>query len=360
MSKLKIGIIGIGGIAMMKHLPTLTKTSQAEVVALCDIILPKAVQGAEKFGLKDVKIFEDYKELLKLEEIDVVHVCVPNNGHAQITIDALEAGKHVMCEKPMAKTSQEAKEMLAAAKRTGKKLTIGYQNRFREDTLMLKQMCENNDLGDVYYAKARAIRRCAVPTWGVFTDKEKQGGGPLIDIGTHALDITLWMLDKYEVDYVVGTTYNKLGTTGLPANAFGPWNKDEYEVEDLAVGFIKMKTGETIAIEACWALHTLEIGEAQTILYGTKAGADMLDGLRINGQKYGKMYTHKPEFNDGGVPYFAVEDGYDPSVIEANTWFDSIINDTEVKVKPEEALVVTQILEAIYESAQSGQPIYFK
>lgn len=122
----------------------------------------------------------------------------------------MEAGKHVMCEKPMAKTTEEAKSMIEAANRTGKKLTIGYQNRFRKDSDYLHQVCENGELGDIYYAKAKAIRRRAVPTWGVFLDEEAQGGGPLIDIGTHALDLTLWMMDNYKPKYVVGNSYHKL------------------------------------------------------------------------------------------------------------------------------------------------------
>ena len=126
----------------------------------------------------------------------MVHVLTPNRDHSYITVDALEAGKHVMCEKPMAINTAEAQKMIDAAKRTGKKLTIGYQNRFRPDSRYHKQVCEEGDLGEIYYARAQAIRRRAVPTWGVFLDEEKQGGGPLIDIGTHALDLTLWTMNN--------------------------------------------------------------------------------------------------------------------------------------------------------------------
>ena len=263
-----------------------------------------------------------------------------------------------MCEKPMAKTSEEALAMVEAAKRTGKKLTIGYQNRYREDSRYLKRACEDDALGEVYYAKAHALRRRAVPTWGVFLNEEEQGGGPLIDIGTHALDLTLWMMNNYEPELVVGSVFKKLGDQTETANAWGDWDPAEYTVEDSAFGFIKMKNGATIVLESSWALNTLDVGEAQTSLCGTKAGADMKDGLRINGVKYNKQYIEKPGLGAGGVDFY---DGkaLEPQDVEAKMWIDAIRKDTDVLVKPEEALVVTQILEAIYESAKTGKPVLF-
>ena len=139
--KLKVGIVGCGGIANGKHLPSLAKIPEVEMVAFCDIIVERAEAAKAKYGTEDAKVYEDYRELLADKSIDVVHVLTPNNMHAPITIDALEAGKHVMCEKPMAKTAAEAQEMLEAAKRTGKKLTIGYQNRQRKEMRHLKQLC---------------------------------------------------------------------------------------------------------------------------------------------------------------------------------------------------------------------------
>lgn len=356
---LKIGIIGCGGIATQKHMPALSKLKNVELVAFCDIIEERAQKACKNFGTAEAKVYTDYKELLKDETIEVIHVCTPNRSHSFISIDAMEAGKHVMCEKPMAKTSKEALAMVEAAKRTGKKLTIGYQNRYREDSRYLKRACEDNALGEVYYAKAHALRRRAVPTWGVFLNEEEQGGGPLIDIGTHALDLTLWMMNNYEPELVVGSVFKKLGDQTETANAWGDWDPAEYTVEDSAFGFIKMKNGATIVLESSWALNTLDIGEAQTSLCGTKAGADMKDGLRINGVKYNKQYIEKPGLGAGGVDFY---DGkaLEPQDVEAKMWIDAILNDTDVLVKPEEALVVTQILEAIYESAKTGKPVLFK
>ena len=358
MDKVRIGIIGCGGIANNKHMPALKKLPDVEMVAFCDIIVERAEKAAKEFGIEGAKVYEDYKELLKDNTIDVVHVLTPNREHSFITVDALESGKHVMCEKPMAINTAEAQKMIDAANRTGKKLTIGYQNRYRPDSWYLKRACDNGDLGEIYYGKAHAIRRRAVPTWGVFLNEEEQGGGPLIDIGTHALDLTLWTMNNYEPKMVVGSVYKKLGDQTETGNAWGDWDPKEFTVEDSAFGYIVMKNGATINLEAAWALNTLDVDEAKTSLCGTKAGADMKGGLRINKVQYGKQVVENVDLEAGGVAFF---DGgaAEPHDIEARMWIDAIKNDTDVVVKPEQAIVVTKILEAIYKSAAEGKPVYF-
>lgn len=362
MKKVRLGIIGCGGIANGKHMPALKKIPEVEMVAFCDLIEERAVKAAKEYGVEGAQVFTDYKELLKLD-LDVVHVLTPNRQHSFITVDALESGKHVMCEKPMAINSAEAKKMLEAAKRTGKKLTIGYQNRFRPECLYLKKCVEAGDLGEIYYARAQAIRRRAVPTWGVFLDEENQGGGPLIDIGTHALDLTLWEMDNYEPAMVVGSTFRKLADTKDAANAWGPWDPEKFTVEDSAFGFIKMKNGATIVLEASWALNTLLVDEAKTILCGTKAGADMLGedgGLRINGERFSNLYTLEPELKAGSVDFYEGESGGSPAEREARMWINYVMDDNApIYTKPEQAYVVTQILEAIYESNKTGKPVFF-
>ncbi len=356
--KFRVGIVGCGGIAENKHLPALSKLKNVEIVAFCDIIRERAEKAAAQYGTEDARVFEDYLELAALPDLDVIHVLTPNKSHAPITIAALEAGKHVMCEKPMAKTAAEAKAMVEAAKRTGKKLTIGYQSRHRSDSRLLKQMVEEGRLGEIYYAKAHAIRRRAVPTWGVFLNEEEQGGGPLIDIGTHALDLTLWEMNNYEPRSVMGTTYRKLADRENAANAFGPWDPKEFTVEDSAFGFITMKNGATIVLEASWALNTLDVDEAKTTLCGTEAGADMKDGLRINGELHSRTYVMKPDLDAGGVAFFDGE-AQKPQDLEAYRFYKAIEDDTDPVVLPEQAYVVTQLLEAIYESAKTGQPVFF-
>ena len=313
------------------------------MVAFCDIIPERAEKAAKEFGTPDARVYTDYKELLK-EDLDAVHVCTPNRSHSFITVDALEAGKHVMCEKPMAINSEEAKKMLDATKETGKKLTIGYQSRQRADSKYLKKECEDGTLGDIYYAKATAIRRRAVPTWGVFLNEYEQGGGALIDIGTHALDLTLWLMNNYKPKYCIGKAFHKLNGDTNQGNAWGNWDPEKFTVEDSAFGMVVMENGAVIMLESAWALNTLDVREAVTSLCGTLAGADMNDGLRINGIRQNLQYTLKPTLNASSPA----------EVLEAAQWIDAVVNDKDPCVLPEQAYVVTQILEGIYTSSKTG------
>ncbi len=350
----RIGIIGCGGIANGKHMPALKKLKNIEMVAFCDIILSRAEAAKEKYGTPDAAVYTDYKKLLEDKTIDVVHVLTPNRSHSVITVDALEAGKHVMCEKPMAINSAEAKKMLDAAARTGKKLSIGYQSRHRPDSIYLKQEVEAGTLGNIYYAKATAIRRRAVPTWGVFLNEYEQGGGPLIDIGTHALDLTLWMMNNYKPKYCVGTTYHALNNSKEQGNDWGDWDPAKFTVEDSAFGFVVMENGATINLEASWALNTLDAREAVTTLCGTLGGADMNDGLRFNGIRNNQKYMFIPQLEGKGAAFYSAGKAESPADREERLWIDAVVNNTSPLVLPEQAYVVTCILEGIYKSAASG------
>lgn len=362
MRKLKIGIIGCGGIANNKHLPALKACGDKnEIIAFCDIVEERAIKAAKEFGTSDAKVYTDYTKLLADPEVEVVHVLTPNVYHSPITVAAFEANKHVMCEKPMAHNAQEAKKMLDAWKKTDKKFTIGYQNRFREEVLALREACNEGELGDIYLAKAHAVRRRAVPTWGVFPNKALQGGGPLIDIGTHALDITLWTMNNYEPVSVTGSVFCKM-RENFKGNLFGPWDPETFEVEDSAFGFIKMKNGATITIDAAWALNVRDSKEAATTLVGTKAGAEIISGMSyaknqlIYNRERNGILMQEEISPSGHIAYF--EGGAsEAGVLEAKQWLDAILNDSEPLVKPEEAYTVTKILEAIYISAETGKEV---
>ncbi len=359
MEQVRVGIIGCGGIANGKHMPSLKQLPNVKMVAFCDIIEERAIKARADYGTPDCAVYTDYRKLLEDKSIDVVHVCTPNRAHSFITVDALHAGKHVMCEKPMAINSEEAKKMLDAAKETGKKLTIGYQSRQRADSRYLKNECLAGTFGDIYYAKATALRRRAVPTWGVFLNEYEQGGGPLIDIGTHALDLTLWMMDNYQPKYCLGQTFHKLNKDTNQGNDWGNWDPEKFTVEDSAFGMVVMENGAVINLESSWALNTLETREAVTSVCGTLAGADMIDGLRINGIRQNYKYEFKPTFTGGGAAYFEGVSSADPSVLEAAQWIDAVINDKTPCVTPEQAFTVTRILEGIYMSAKNGDIFRF-
>lgn len=367
MSKLKIGIIGCGGIANQKHFPALKNNADLnEIVAFCDIQIDRAEKAAAEFGAEGAQVTADYRELLANPEVEVVHVCTPNVSHSEITIAAFEAGKHVYCEKPMSHSTEEAEKMVAAWKKSGKQFTIGYQNRFRDEVMNLKKSCDKGELGEIYYGKAHAVRRRAVPTWGVFMDKEAQSGGPLIDIGTHALDITLWCMNNYDVDSVTGSVFYKLGQkeNGPEGNLFGPWDPKTFEVEDSAVGFVKMKNGATIGLEASWALNMLDSREASTTLCGTEAGAEIHSGMSypknelIYNRARNNQLMEEKLSSVGSIAYFAGGAG-EEGTVDNRQWLEAIQNGTEPLVKPEEALAVTKILDAIYKSAKTNETIKF-
>ena len=355
---LRAGIVGCGAIANQKHLPSIAETGKVDVVAFCDIVPERAEKTAKDFGTKDAKVYTEYKKLIEESKLDMLYVLTPNKSHSFITIDALEAGLHVMCEKPMAKTSKEAKEMVAAAKKHNRLLTIGYQNRFRQDSLYVKKFVESGGLGDVYFSRAHALRRRAVPTWGVFLNEEEQGGGPLIDIGTHALDLTLWLTNNYKPKSVMGNVYKKLNGNGDCGNVFGPWNPGEFNVEDSAFGFITMENGATVILESSWALNVTDYSESKATLCGTKAGVDMVNGVNVNGDHLGRLYTKTVSIMEGGVAFF-MGSSKSPQVLEQEAFINAIIDGTPLTVLPEEACVVTEILEAIYESAKTGQLVMF-
>ncbi len=367
-NKLQVAVIGCGGIANQKHLPALAaQADKCEIIAFCDIVLERAEKAAKEYGAPGALVCEDYREVLQEASVDVVHVCTPNVSHCPIVCDAFAAGKHVMCEKPMSHNTESAKKMMDAWKKSKKKFTVGYQNRFRPDTQTLHRACEEGALGEIYFAKAEAIRRRAVPTWGVFPDKSKQGGGPLIDIGTHALDLTLWMMDNYEPVSVSGSVFKKLGhlPEAVEDNLFGPWDPETFEVEDSAMGFIKMKNGATIFLEAAWAINLKESREAATTLCGTKAGAEIIGGMSqdaydlvFNQTRYGRLTTETVSGGGGNVAFFEGGGFGEPKDLECEQWLNCLRNDTDPVVLPQQAFVVTQILDAIYESARTGREVY--
>ena len=355
-SKVGVGIVGCGFVANMKHLPALSNIPEAEIVAIFDVSQERAEAAANKYS-QNAAIYKTFKELLADKRVDTVYILTANRTHSEYAIEAMLAGKHVLCEKPMAMNLVEAERMLETTEKTKKKLTIGYQCRLSPEVIYLKELCDEGKLGEIYYAKALAVRRRAVPTWGSFLDKQAQGGGCLIDMGTHAIDLTLHLMNNYEVSSVMGNTYNYLGKTPTDANAFGKWDPDEFEVEDSAFALIRMKNGATISVDCSWALNALLVQENKTVLCGTKGGADILDGVRLNGESDGVLTVTTPDLykkTGASLPNF----GNAPEVpTESRLWIDAILNDTDPFVKPHEAYTVSRIIEAIYTSAETGQSV---
>ena len=355
---LKFAIVGCGTIANQKHMPNLSKHENAQIVAFCDIDIEKAKTAAEKYGAEGAKVYTDYKEMLRDKtDIDVVHVCVPNGLHSAVTIAAFEANKHVLCEKPMAATAEQAQQMIDAWKKTDRKFTIGYQWRYRGEMLNLKKMIEDGELGDIYLAKATSMRRCGVPNWGAYLSKERQGGGALIDSGSHSIDLTLWLMNNYDIESVSGKAFRKLYDQP-EGNVNGPWDPKDFTVEDSAVGTVKFKNGAVLNIETAWHLNT--VGDVPHIpqLHGTKAGVDFLDKLTMTkrGIRDGAPYDDKI-VTPGASPFM-----WGPGrqgAYEAQQWIEAILEDKEPAVSPYQALTVCKIVDAIYKSSETGETVRF-
>ena len=359
MKKFRTGIIGCGGIANGKHMPTLAKMSDVEMVAFCDIIPERAEAAAKKYGIPGAKCYTDYRDLLSDPSVDNVRVLTQNRLHAEITIAALEAGKHVLCEKPMSISYEEAKAMIDARNRSGKLLAIGYQHKFDADVRYARAESEAGAFGEIYHGKCQVLRRRGAPTWGYFLSREEQGAGPLYDIATHALDTLLYIMDNYEPAAVLGVTYDKLKNAPDGANAFGNWDPEHFTVEDSAFGMITMKNGASIILETSWLLNAVLDEGVRYSVCGTLAGADNYGGkLKINSVKHGRKLVTNPDLSAGGVAFYEGA-SMSPVELEQRNFFDAVEGKAALVNTPDRALTVTRILEAIQMSAASGKAVYF-
>lgn len=343
--KVGVGVIGVGIGSF--HIQGYQQCPDAEVVAVCDLNEARAKATADQYCIPNV--YMDYNEMLKREDIDAVSVCTPNFLHAPISIAAFEAGKHVICEKPLAMNPIEGEAMVAASKKAGKLFMTAFNNRFRGDTQVLKKFIENGELGEIYFGKTGWIRRKGIPGMGGwFTTKSKSGGGPLIDIGVHVLDLALWLMGNPKAVTVTGTTYAKFGPKGEGTGGWGIAESDgSFDVEDLAAGFIRLDTGATLMLEASWASH-IKQDMIYTNLCGTKGGADV-DPLRI--------YTDINGIPSDITPSYPQVAGH---IMEIKHFVDCLVNGTELISTGEHGLEVVRILDAIYKSAATGKEISLK
>jgi len=346
LEKVNIGIIGVGSIARV-HLGAYAKCPEARVVAVCDLIDERMKWAVSQYNVPHT--FKDYRKLLELAEVDAVSICVPNYLHAQMAIAAFEAGKHVICEKPLCIDPKDGEAMVEAAKKAKKLFMTAFNNRFRGDTQVLKKFIEDGELGDIYYGKTGWIRRKGIPGMGSwFTQKSKAGGGPLIDIGVHVLDLALWLMGNPKAVSVSGSTYSVFGCKG---EGTGDWGTSEAggtcDVEDLAAGLIKLDTGATLMLEASWASH-IEKDLMYTSLVGTKGGADV-DPFRIYKDLHGTIADITP-----GYPNVS---GHE---MEIRHFIDCLVNGKTPISTGEHGLEVVRILNAIYKSAATGKEVRLK
>ena len=292
----RVGIVGLGW-AGETHLKSYVQVPGVQVLAMAGLEAERGRQLIATYNVPD--LYANYEDLLARDDIDAVSVCVPNYLHAPIGLAALRAGKHLLCEKPLAVSGEEAKMMVDTAEQEGRVLQVAFNHRRRGDATVLKRYIDEGGLGRIYYAKAYWMRRSGIPGLGSwFTSKQMAGGGPLIDLGVHVLDLAMWLLGEPAVRSVSAATYAELGPRGRGGSptATKTGSSSAYEVEDLATGFIRLEGGATLLLEASWAAYSGVGDDFGVTLYGTEGGAE------IDVKNYGWERTLRIFSDVGGIP----------------------------------------------------------
>ncbi|MFT5365509.1 MAG: putative dehydrogenase [Candidatus Latescibacterota bacterium] len=343
---LKVGVIGVGGIAGT-HIPGWVASEDAELVAGCDMNADVLADWGTKHGVK--KLYADPQEMFEDGEIDIVDVCTPNNYHAPLSIGALNAGKHVICEKPLAPTPDQIKEMIAARDKSGKLLMCAQSSRFSGSSLAMKAEVDKGVLGDVYHARCWMLRRSGVPARPGFIMKQHSGGGPCIDIGVHVLDLTLWLMGNPKPVSVTGVARAELahqpGAFSIMGRSAGDI-PDTFDVEDFAAAFVRFENGATLILETSWMLHHGQDSDRQIWLYGTQGGAH-LPGCDIyySDNETKQHYNYRLQ-NTG--------DQMKAHALECVTFARAVAQGKPSPVPAEQSLQVMAILDGIYRSQEAG------
>lgn len=345
---LKVGVVGVGGIAKA-HMPGWAASEFAEVVAGCDI----SMEALEKWGLLHgvSKLEQDPSGLFGDPDIDIIDVCTPNRYHAPIAIGALEAGKHVLCEKPLAPTPAEIHRMIEARDRSGRLLMTAQHFRFRGDSQAMKAEIATGVLGEIYHARSWMLRRANLPVRPGFIYRKHSGGGPTIDVGVHILDLTLWLMDNPRPVAVSGVAKAPLAQR---EGAFSAWRLDtvpqDMEVEDFAAAFVRFESGATLILETSWLLHHDTMGEdTQIWLYGSEGGchwpsAKFLETNYETKQFYNRFLQR-------------TQDRMEPHALECVAFAQAIAEGAPSPVPAEQSLQVQAILDGIYRSQAEGREV---
>jgi len=352
--KLRVGVIGSG--AGQFHLEGYTEEPRTEIVAIAGLD-DRVPVLAQKYNVPNV--YRDYQDLLAQDDIDAVSIAVPNFLHAPMAIAALEAGKHVLIEKPLARFESEAQQMVDAADKAGKILAVSFQRRSRHDIEIMREQIQSGALGRIYYSKAFWMRRAGIPGWGSwFTSKNAAGGGPLIDLGVHVLDLILYVLGNPKVTTVSASSYAEIGPQGKgnwagTAQKFIPEGHKGYEVEDLASAFLRFEDGGTLLLEASWASYGEMEDDFGIQVYGSNGGA------RLHSVKYSDEDTLRLWSSIGNTTQESA-----PTVVKRNGhreiirgFVDGILNRTPVSPDGREGLDRVRLIDAIYRSAELGREI---
>ncbi len=338
--KLRMAIIGCGGIACGAHASNYDNIDDIEIVAVCDIKPERMELIKSKYkSCADAWTTEDYMDIVNCPDIEAVDICTPNYLHAPIAIAALNAGKHVLTEKPDAMTVAEVEAMKESSEKNGKVLMAMRNNRFTPAAIYARKAIANDEYGRFYAGRCGWIRRRGVPGDGSwFADKSKSGGGPLIDLGVHMIDLAIFLMGNPKPVSVSGSTFREIAGKNEKGGLF--------DVEDLAMGFIKFNNGACLHIDFSWATN-IEKDTRFVELRGTKAGIRIEnDELSVHGEKYGAAYDEHPRPRG--------EYGH---CVAIRHFADVVLNGAEPIFVPQQGVDMIKILNAIYESAETGKEV---
>lgn len=350
MGKLKVGIIGTGSISN-EHIQAYLKNPRVELYAFCDINPDQLKMMAEKYGV--TRTFTDMNEMLALPELDAVSVCTWNSQHCPCTIAALNAGKHVLCEKPMALNAEQARQMKECAEKNGKLLMIGFVRRYGNDCEIMEDFVNQGYFGDIYYSKATYLRRDGNPG-GWFGDKSRSGGGPLIDLGVHVIDLTRYIMGCPKPVSVYGATFQKLLNRPNIKGKHGNYRSSTggeiiCDVEDLATAMIRYDNGAVLHFEASFSLN-LKKNEGCIEFFGTKGGAKLDPEL--------EMFTEVNDYLANvtlDTPTSLSFDGLFAK--EIDHYVECILDGKTCKSPAQDGIELMTILDAIYKSAETGHEV---
>lgn len=347
---LRIGVIGTGSISDL-HLSAYAANPGAKIVAICDVNGKRAQDVVDKYGAD--KVFTDYRELLADPAIDAVSICTWNNTHAPISIAALDAGKHVLVEKPLSRTVEEALAIEEAVRRSGKLLQVGFVRRYDPNVRMLQRFIDAGEFGELYYAKASTIRRLGNPG-GWFSDVERSGGGPLIDIGVHVIDLCWYLMGRPKATTVSANTYRRLGNRSNVRNLSfykaADYDASKNTVEDLANAIIRFENGASLMVDVSFTLHAKK-DEGLVRLYGDKGGFEIDPEIAIVTEKHDTILNVAPQTDSSRLDVHAAFRN------EIDHFVDCVSNGSTPISPVEDGVAITRILRAIYESAEKGEEI---
>jgi predicted dehydrogenase len=345
--KLKVGIIGLGGIANL-HAEGWKESEHAKLVMGCDVNPELFRRWKKDHGIK--KLVTDYRELIENPELDIIDVCSPNKFHAEHTIAALNAGKHVLCEKPLATTTEEILQMIKARDDSSKLLMTGHHFRFSGTARALKAEIDSGALGEIYHVRAWWLRRSGVPVRPSFIYKSQAFAGVGIDLGVHVLDLATWFMGNPQPVAVSGVARIELARQH---GAFSKWGGDippGIDVDEFSSAFIRFDNSASMIIEVSWMLHHgMDDDDVQTWLYGTKAGAHW-----PRCEIYETNVTLKQHYNRA---LRLTQDRLRPHYQEIVEFAQAIVEGKPSPIPAEQSLQVQQILEAIYRSQETKREV---